>query len=252
MFPNLVKVEMILQTEAIVLKTFDFRETSRIAHFYTRRQGKVRGVMKGIRKDPRKFGSSVERFSENDIVYYEYRRSDLHLISQCDLKNFFFPIRQDLDKALAAHYILDLVGAMMPPEEKNVQVYDLMLDFLNALERASDIHALVHFFQIKLLLLSGFKPHLDTCVKCRRQVTAQARFSPGEGGLLCRDCRVYDPQIHPVSQGAIASILHVEKNPWARCLRLKLTKRVREELKYTLNTFLVYHLGRRLKSARYV
>jgi len=243
---------MILQTEAIVLKTFDFRETSRIAHFYTRDHGKVSGVMKGIRKEPKKFGSSVERFSVNDIVYYQYRRSDLHLISQCDLKNFFFPIRQELPKSLAAYYILELVSVMLPPEEKNVSVYDLMLDFLNTLEQSADIHTLVHFFQIKILLYSGFKPHLDTCVKCRRIVRQQARFSPNEGGLVCRDCHTPDSNIHLISQGTVASILHVEKSPWTQCLRLKLTPRVREELKYTLNNFLVFHLGRRLKSARYL
>jgi len=243
---------MILHTEGIVLKTFDFRETSRIASFYTRDHGKVSGVMKGIRKDPKRFGSSVERFSVNDIVYYQYRRSDLHLISQCDLRNFFFPIRQDLSKSLAAHYMLELVQVMMPAEEKNIQIYDLMLDFLGTLESSADIHTLVHFFQIKMLLYSGFKPHLDTCVKCRRTVTRQARFSPNEGGLVCRDCHTDDRHVHLISQGTIASILHVEKSPWGQCLRLKLTKRVRDELKYALNNFLVYHLGRRIKSARYL
>jgi len=89
---------MILQTEAIVLKTMDFRETSRIATFFTKDYGKVKGVLKGIRKDHKKFGSNVDKFSVNDIVYYQYRNSDLHLISQCDLRNYFFPIRQDLKK----------------------------------------------------------------------------------------------------------------------------------------------------------
>ena len=107
---------MIVKTEAIVLKSFDFRETSRIATFFTRDYGKVSGVLKGIRKDYRKFGSSVERFSVNDIVYYQYRNSDLHLISQCDLKAFFYPVRQDLKKSLAASYISELVNLVMPVE----------------------------------------------------------------------------------------------------------------------------------------
>ena len=80
---------MIVKTEGIVLKTFDFRETSRIATFFTRDFGKVKGVLKGIRKDPKKFGSSIEKFSVNDIVYYQYRNNDIHLVSHCDMKDIF-------------------------------------------------------------------------------------------------------------------------------------------------------------------
>jgi len=79
---------MINHTEGIVLKTLDFRETSRIATFFTKHHGKIKGVLKGVRKDSKKFGSSIDKFTVNNIVYYEYTRSDLHLISQCDLTQF--------------------------------------------------------------------------------------------------------------------------------------------------------------------
>ena len=243
---------MILKTEAFVLKSFDFRETSRIATFFTKEHGKVSGVLKGIRRDPKKFGSSLELFSVNDIVFYQYRNSDLHLISQCDLKQFFFSVRQDLKKSLAAHYIVDLVNAVMPAEEKNQRVYTLMTDFFQALESAHPVNALVHFFQIKILQYSGFKPHLDTCVKCRRRIRSRARFSLNDGGLVCDDCRIVESLVHYISPGSVASILHIEQNSWEACLRLKLSAQAQEEIKYTLNHFLVYHLGRRLKSEKFL
>lgn len=243
---------MIIQTEAIVLKTFDFRETSRIATFFTKDHGRVSGVLKGIRKDPRKFGSSLERFSVNDIVYYQYRNSDLHLISQCDLKDFFLPIRQDLKKSLAASYMLELVAGIMPAEEKNADVYKLMGDFLAALGQTADVNQLVHVFQIKMLLYSGFRPHLDSCMTCGRQVVGKARFSLKDGGLVCPLCPLPGQEAHWISPGTVASILHIEKNDWPSCQRLKFTPAVKNELKYVLNNFLVFHLGRKLKSAKYI
>ena len=63
---------MIVHTKGIVLKTFDFRETSRIATFFTKSHGKVKGIVKGIRKNPRKFGSYIDNFSVNDIVFYQW------------------------------------------------------------------------------------------------------------------------------------------------------------------------------------
>lgn len=244
---------MILKTQGLVLRTLDFRETSRIAWFFTRDYGKVSGILKGIRKDPGKFGTSLELFSLNDIVYYQYRNSDLHLISQCDLKDFFLPIRRDLKKSLAAAYVLELVQKIMPAEEKNVKIYELLLDFLAALEsRPGDVNPLVYHFQIKTLLYSGFKPHLDACIKCGRTVTGRARFSVHDGGLVCGHCPGSETHLHWISQGTVASILYIEKNPWAAGLKLSLTDHVKRELKYILNNFLVFHLGRKLVSAKYL
>src|SRR5476651_1449842 len=148
---------MIVKTEGIVLKSFDFRETSRIATFFTRDFGKVKGVLKGIRKDPKKFGSSIEKFSVNDIVYYQYRNSDIHLISHCDMKDYFSGLRQDLERMTAASYAAELIDT-------------LMQSFLKSLQSTPDVSKLVQTFQIKILSLSGFQPHLEACVRCSNNV----------------------------------------------------------------------------------
>lgn len=243
---------MINHTKGIVLKTFDFRETSRIATLFTKDHGKVKGVLKGIRKDHKKFGSSVDRFSVNDIVYYQYSRSDLHLISQCDLIQFFFLIRQDYKRNVAANYMLELVDTVMPSEHPNKKIYQLMLDFLEGLETVKDIDKLVHIFQIKILTLSGFRPHIDSCVKCRKVIEGRAGFSLKAGGLICAHCSTSEAHFMTVSKGTIASILHIEKNNWLKSMQLGLTNTVRKELKYILNNFLIYHLGRKIKAAKYL
>ncbi len=176
----------------------------------------------------------------------------MHLISHCDLKSYFYPIRQDLKKSLAASYILELVNLIMPPEEKNQEIYQLMIDFLESLQTADDPNLLVHFFQIKILSLSGFKPHLDTCLKCKKRIIEQARFSLREGGLVCLDCSAGDVTLEALSPGAVSSIIYAEGHAWPICLRLKLTESVQKELKYVLNNFLVFHLGRKIKSAKYL
>src|ERR1019366_9989916 len=135
---------MIVKTEGIVLKSFDFRETSRIAAFFTRDFGKVKGVLKGIRKDPKKFGSSIAQFSLNDIVYYQYRNSDLHLVSHCDMKDYYSGLRQDLERMTAASYASELIDTLMPAEEQSGQIYSLMRAFLHSLQSTEDVPKLVH------------------------------------------------------------------------------------------------------------
>lgn len=242
----------IISTSAVVLKAYDLRETSKIAVFFTKDHGKVSGVLKGIRSNSRKFGSSLERFSVNDIVYYQYRNSELHLVSQCDMRSFFYPIRQDLKKSMAAVYALELVSLMMPVEMPNPQMYSLMISFLDDLQDADDIDRLIRFFQIKVLLFSGFRPHLDVCVHCKKKVVGKAFFSMKEGGLICSGCQRGDRTLHLISPGTVSTILHVEKIPWDACRKIRLVQTTRDELKYILNNFLVFHLGRKVKSAKYM
>ncbi|MGE0269112.1 MAG: DNA repair protein RecO [Candidatus Omnitrophota bacterium] len=243
---------MIPKTEAIVLKSFDYRETSRIVTFFTKEYGKITGIMKGIRKDPKKFGSSVDKYSVNDLVYYHYRNSDLHLISHCDLKQYYFRIRENYEKNIAANYALELVDKIMQTEQVNQDVYSLMNRFFERLQMETDIDRLIYIYQIKMLQLSGFSPHLDSCVKCDKKIDGKVRFSMVSGGLVCQECPTIETSFTIISKGAISTILHVELSKWEECLRLGLTKKVKAELKYILNNFFVYHLERKVKSSKYL
>jgi len=243
---------MIRQTEGIVLKTFDFRETSRIATIFTKDHGKIKGVFKGIRKDRKKFGTSLDRFTVNDIVYYWHATSELHLVGQCDLKQFFFPIRKNMRRTLAAVYALELVDSVMPLEEENKKVYQLMLNYFSGLEEIKDINKLVHIFQVKILHLSGFRPHLDDCLVCQKHIAGKAKFSMKLGGLICSNCLENDHSAHAITKGAIASLLHIERSDWEKTLRLGLSTSIKRELKYILNNFLVFHLEKQIKSAKYL
>ncbi len=50
----------------------------------------------------------------------------------------------------AASYILELVDAIMPVEQKNEDIYKLILQYFSSLQTDSDISKLVHIFQILL------------------------------------------------------------------------------------------------------
>ncbi len=243
---------MIASSEAIVLKSFDYRETSRIVTFFTKNYGKISGIMKGVRKDPKKFGSSVDKFSSNDIVYYRYSRSDLHLISQCDMTQFYFPIREDYKRNLAANYVMELVDVVMQVEQVNEKIYQLIEDFLKSLEDVRDINKLVYMFQIKILALSGFSPHLDSCVKCSKKVEGRVRFSMQSGGLVCQACPTQESTLTFISRGSISSMIHIEDKDWRQCMRLGLTAAVQKELKFILNNFLIYHFERTVRAQKFL
>jgi DNA repair protein RecO (recombination protein O) len=240
----------IVKSESIVLRRRDLRETSLLVTFFTRDFGKITGELKGIRADQRKFASTVEIFSHNDIIFYQSRNSSVHLVSHCDQKDNFTPLRHDISKAAGAQLICELVDVVMPQEDVNHAVYDWMLAVLKQLMVVDHSDKLLTIFKIKMLMLSGFKPYLDSCVCCDSKMPLQPRFSLTMGGLLCPRCAGKDPTARSIFRGTIATILHIEKNDLKSNLTLGMNPQIKRELEMVLNAFLNFHLGKELKSQR--
>jgi len=238
------------KTEAIVIKRHDFRETSVIADFYTRDFGKLSGLLKGIRTEPAKFASSLELFSYNEIIFYKKRNSSLHLVSQCDLRDNFDSIRQSIAKAGMATLMMELLGVVMASEDKNEEIFDLTLACLQELKTNYNPEKVVTIFKIKMLALSGFKPHFDSCVSCGDRIMGQSKFSLGLGGLLCPRCSYKDTSSRSIFRGTVASILHIEKNDFKTDLNLGMNPQIKKELGVILNAFLNFHLEKELKSQK--
>lgn len=217
-----------------------------MAVFFTRDFGKVKGILKGIRKDPKKFGSTLSELSLNHIVFYKKRFSEVHLVSQCDLLNDFYLWRGDLKHFTLATFVGEIVDYLLPLEDPNLKVFDLMFDFLNSLKsHRIDTRRL---FEIKLLSLSGFKPHFDSCVVCDKKMSRQAHFSHRKGGLLCPACLAHDKAAEPIAQGTVATILYIERSSWSGCLRLNMMPAIRRQLDRILDYFVQFHIGRGLKT----
>jgi len=238
------------KTEAIVLNRRDFRETSTIADFFTRDFGKISGLLKGIRDDPAKFASNLEIFSHNEIIFYRKRNSSLHLVSQADKRNNFDSIRQDIARTGLGCFMMELLGAIMPQEDKNEDIFDLTMNCLRELEVTRNYDKIMTIFKIKILHLCGFKPHLDSCVTCGGRVLGLSKFSLMLGGLLCPRCYPKDNAARSIFRGTVASILHIEKNDFRNNLNLGMNPQIKKELELILNAFLNFHLERELKSQK--
>lgn len=242
--------KMICRDEAIVLKTRDFRETSKIAVFYSKKSGKISGLFKGIRKDPKKFATTLDFLSINEVIYYKKRFSELHLVSQCDKKNNFRSISSDLNKFGLASFAAELIDYIMPPEDAHPEIYDLFICFLNSLEENRETKKLVYNFTLKTLAFSGFQPHLESCVFCKGNIKNVAFFSNRYGGLLCSGCSFKDAQCESILPGTVATILFFQNSPWLDSLRLSILPNVEKQLSKVIFSFLNFHLERKFKSLK--
>jgi len=235
------------KTEAVVIKAVDWHETSKIITFYTKEYGKIKGVAKGARRG--KFGSSLEILTYNDIVFYEREGKDLYTISQCDLKESFLGIRQDIKRLAYASYTVELVDKATGAQE-NPPTFDLLVRTLRLMEDSKDIEALARVFEVKLLTHLGYRLHLDDCSICHREfVGPRFKFSLRAGGIICPG--------HPqpgqkISRDTLAFLRGAQRLELAKIDRSKISHNLRGELKSLLASFIAYHIGPRLKSREFI
>ncbi|MDD5465327.1 MAG: DNA repair protein RecO [Candidatus Omnitrophica bacterium] len=240
------------KAQGIVLNKRDLRETSIIADFYTKEFGKINGILKGIRTEPEKFASNLEPFSLNEIIFYRKTNSNLHLVSQADKLDNFTRIRQSIERTSTAGFMVELINSIMQPEDKNEEIFNLALASLKELETNYNPEKIATIFKIKMLSLSGFKPHFDSCVCCMDKIMGQSKFSLSLGGLLCLRCMPKDPASRAIFRGTIATVLHIERNSFTGSLSLGMNPQIKKELDLILNSFLNFHLGRELKSQKLI
>jgi len=238
------------RTEAIVLRLLDYGESDRIVTFYTAGFGKLRGIAKGARRSRKRFANALEPFSCSHILFSSQGPDRLALIEGSDVICHFPAIRADLEKTLSASYLIELTDRFTLEDKKNEALFSLLHAFLTMIETGPAAEAICRFFEIRLLMLSGYDPVLDRCLICRTPVHGQAayRFDAADGGLTCTACRPENPDGLPVSLGTIRSLLLGREMETQRLGRLALSEACADESRRLLALFIRHILGRDLKS----
>ncbi len=182
---------MIERTEAAVLRSQNWAETSRIVHVFSREHGLLKLVAKGARRPKSRFGASFETGNVVQAVFYRSRSSDLHTVSEASIAWRPSGRQQGPERArmLAAGLEIPLKAAA--PETPIMALYGNLRRFLHNIDTApeKDHPGLLLDFSLHSLKNLGYHPVLDRCLSCRRQLKGRAAgFSLGGGGLVCHGC----------------------------------------------------------------
>lgn len=241
------------KTQGFILRREDVRETSLALTIYTRDFGKLKLISKGVRSPDQRFISAYELFALDDIVFYERKKKNFFLLSQCELINFFPKVRESLERICYATYFVELLNSVTQLGDKNFKLYELLLNCLELLSGKASPKRVTRIFEIKLLTLLGLMPRLKSCVNCDRELEkGRARFSLSSGGALCETCFARDKNARPILAGTINFISHIEDLPFNRIRHIKVARRVGKEVEMLLKSFINYHLDIRPKSMAFM
>jgi DNA repair protein RecO (recombination protein O) len=167
--------------QGIVLRTWRLGESDRIVNLLTERHGKVRAVVKGVRKTKSRFGARLEPMVHVSLLFYEGR--ELDIVTQAEAIEHFRPVREDLGRLAKAASLLEATDQLCQERHANARLFTMLLGGLRALA-AHDAPLLVPAFFLKLLSTEGFHPLLEECAMCGGRYGLTS-FDLTQGGVLC-------------------------------------------------------------------
>lgn len=199
-------------TPAVLLRAFDYGDTSRILRFYTLRHGLLSTIARGVRGRSGKGGSAMTSFSSGDLVAYVKPHADLHTMKDFTSDRARARIGLDVLRFAGASCLAELVltHAEQEPQPLLFEALEAELDRLDGVDRAvlpgAILSALWH-----VIGAFGFTPQLDPCVRCARSLGADevGRFDLDAGGVLCASCGDVraGPRVGPIARRQLDELL---------------------------------------------
>lgn len=147
---------MIRKTEAIVLNTRKFGDSSLICTMYTKSYGRRNFLIKGYRSTrARKRHSYFQPMSMIDVVYYHKDNRDLQMITESTNRHFLKTLQTDPVKITLGMVVIEIFHHTVKEEEPNFPMFAFLDEILIELDQREK-----HLIQVFLFYLVNLTSHI--------------------------------------------------------------------------------------------
>jgi len=245
---------MLTDTEAIVLRQVKTVNGRRMLLLFSQKYGKI-SVGSNLTESGKNKSALPQRpFSYGRYELFKGRES--YNLNRGQVIKSYYGIGEDLDKYMAASYVLELTEKLLADELPQPALFRLLLEFLDALEKRSrKQETLVEAYIVKAIDLLGTMPRLEACSVCGK-AGANRYFSVEEGGMICADCarqlmRKTDKEtlIYDTNFDIVNILKYFQKESFRAFQGIALEDEILKKLHAILRSWLAYHFGvEKLKS----
>jgi DNA repair protein RecO len=235
------------KTEGIVLRSINLAETDKLVTFMTEKYGKLKCVAKSARKLKSRFAASLEPMSCIHLIFFGKEGQVLYRLNTSDIIESFQSVRDDFGKLYTGIYFNELIDVMVPEMQRESKIFQLLKESLETLARGNSLETLRRVFEMRLLALSGYTPHLDQCVRCKGRLDDDwVGFSYHRNGIVCTSCA---GGVHPETRLKAGTLNYLRKLltlDIKNSGRLKFPRGLDEEIGSITHRLILAHTGREL------
>jgi len=242
----------ILKTQGLIIKEVNVGEADKIFTIFTRHNGKIQASARGVRSPRSRLISGTQFLCYSDFVLYKGK--DIYRISQSQVINNFYNIRTSIEKLSYATYFVELTSEVIEESYPNQKVLNLLLNTLYLLsDTDKDPMLLKIVYELRLMSLIGYAPNLINCSDCGSTESLKY-FNSKSGGLVCIHCKgnVNNRGSIEISEGARNAMRYIIYSPSNKIFSFMVSQKVLSELNIVIKDFILTHIGREVKSLKYL
>lgn len=239
-----------LPTQGVVLRYTNFKEADRMITLLSPELGKISVLAKGCRKGKSRFLAATELFCYGEYILY--RRGDFHIMTQANIHDSFYEIRNDFNKFIYSSYILELSEEVASPGQEENHLFYLLLQVLSYMcysqLKPDDI---TRVFEIKLMDYLGYRPILDKCMVCGSDIKP-FYFDIRQGGLICSNCHNVEKRGYNIQMGTVKTMEYILDMDIKRLNVLKIPPLIKQELDKLIEIYIEERLEKKLKTRQFI
>lgn len=232
----------LIKTEALVLKTIHFQETSSIVKLFTKEQGKISVIAKGARRLKSALRGYLEPLNYIEAIYYYKITRDIQTLSKVDLLQSFFSNTLDIECNIYGTAVLEVIDKVVRDHQHDDEIFYLAIQILKSMDlHADQCRILFAEFLLALADILGYKLDPSVCSQCKTRLTT-AIYNPGSGRLVCKDCGRYTSSTHKLSEHEMQCLNDLHRRNLDTEINISAEPSAANRITQLLIKYLSYHL----------
>lgn len=242
---------MYVTTRALVLRTADYKESSRMLTLLTESDGKISASAKGVRRKGSRLAAAAQPYVFSEMTLSN--SGGRWYLNEGNAIELFPGISGSLENLALAAYFAELMEAVCRDELPEPEILQLGLNAFFALSEGLKTPALIKAaFELRLMCAAGYAPPLDACSACGNpQPEAPVLAHEGEG-LMCRACAA-QAQLRrsALCPDSLMAARYIESTQARRLFSFKLEGEALERLSAAAESYVRSQLERNFRTLDY-
>ena len=148
---------MIINTNAIVLKTFSYSETSLISRCFTEDRGKISFIIRGAKSKKNLVAPYFQPLSYINIIFNENEKRELQIVSKVSFVKIWTKIPLSLKKMTLAQSVLEISDFTLERNDPYLDLFKILIKtFLFFENEDFDENIIFWHYECKVLSEMGF------------------------------------------------------------------------------------------------
>lgn len=236
----------VVKLRGIILKEEFKGESNKRIIIFSKDSGRKILFATGARKSKSPLLAATQIFSYCD--FYAYEGKGFLSLTQADIIDNFYNIRNDIVKLSYAVYFADIINKTIPDEIENNDVLELLLFTLKVMSKTDfNIKLAARIFEIKYLQFSGFMPNIKFCALCEKNIESEIYFKAEEAMFFCHKCA----KGVKLSNGAFKALDYILSHGIKELFKFNVSQSVLNELFEISQSFIHMYINEDFKTLKF-